>query len=149
MVLAAPVAHGAAEAALEKRLQVGEIGVSTGLRYHLDRTVRCRKELLHGVELLARNRLVDRLAAELLESEVRKSARNASGVNSLGIWKSRVCQFGCIRVKWNTPERMSRPADPDILRTIATLLMRFIAEKNTITLARKSTKDATPHYGVP
>ena len=75
------------------------------------------------------------------------SARNASGVNSLGIWKSRVCQLGCIRVKWNTPERMSRPADPDILRTIATLLMRFIAEKNTIILARKSTKDATPHYG--
>lgn len=77
MVLAAPVAHRAAEAALEKSLQVGEIGVSAGLRYHLDRAIRCREELFHGVELLARDRLVDRLAAELLEPEVRETARNA------------------------------------------------------------------------
>ncbi len=72
MVLAAPVAHGAAEAALEERLQVGEVGVAAGFGYHLDRTVRGSEELLHGVELVASDGLVYRLSAVLLEPEIAK-----------------------------------------------------------------------------
>ena len=72
MVLAAPVAHGAAEAALEERLQVGEVGVAAGLGYHLDRAVSGREELLHGVEPVASDGLVYRLSAELLEPDIAK-----------------------------------------------------------------------------
>ena len=80
MVLAVPVAHGAAEAAPEERLQVGEVGVFAGLRYHLDRAVGGREELLNGVELVACDRLVDSLAAELLEPEVSKIANSFGGL---------------------------------------------------------------------
>ena len=37
--------------------------------------------------------------ATMPSSPTAHSARNASGVNSAGIWNRRVCQLGCIRVK--------------------------------------------------
>ena len=61
-MLGAIGAHREAEAALEQRLQVGEVGIAAGGRDEFDRTVRGREQLLHGVEAAADDRLVDRLA---------------------------------------------------------------------------------------
>lgn len=44
-VLLPPVAHGAAEAPLEKRLEVGDVRVAAGLGNGLDRTVRRGEKL--------------------------------------------------------------------------------------------------------
>ena len=76
-VLAAPLAHRAAEAPLEENLEVARVGVAAFLRYGLYRAVCRREELLHCVQPVAGNRLVYRLAAELLEAKVGEPPRHS------------------------------------------------------------------------
>jgi hypothetical protein len=68
MILAAPFAHGGAEALFEEGFKIRLIGISArfGDRFYL--TLGCRKEFFHGIKLAARDGFVDCFAIKLLEA---------------------------------------------------------------------------------